>query len=28
VFADIVVKKHTHFDQVMGDTAAVRDDWR
>ena len=28
VFADIIVKKHTHFDQVMGDTAAVRDDWR
>jgi len=28
MFGDIVVKKHTHFDQVMGDTAAVRDDWR
>lgn len=28
VFADIIVKKHTHFDQVMGDTSEVRDDWR
>ncbi len=28
VFGDIVVKKHSHFDQVMGDPDAVRDDWR
>ena len=27
-FGDIVVKKHSHFDQVMGDPDAVRDDWR
>ena len=27
-FADILVKKHTGFDQVMNDTLAARDDWR
>lgn len=28
VFGDIVLKKHTMFDTVLGDTGAVRDDWR
>ena len=28
VFGDIVLKKHTMFDTVLGDTAAVKDDWR
>ena len=28
VFGDILVKKHTMFDSVFGDEAAVRDDWR
>ncbi len=28
VFGDIVIKKYTHFDEVMGDATAVRDDWR
>jgi segregation and condensation protein A len=27
-FGDILVKKHTSFDQVMNDTLAARDDWR
>jgi segregation and condensation protein A len=27
-FADIVVKKHSAFEQVMNDTMAARDDWR
>jgi segregation and condensation protein A len=27
-FGDILVKKHTGFDQVMNDTLAARDDWR
>lgn len=27
-FADILVKKHAAFDQVMNDTMAARDDWR
>jgi segregation and condensation protein A len=27
-FGDIVVKKHTHFDALLGETAAIRDDWR
>src|SRR5580692_5854963 len=27
-FGDILVKKHTAFDQVMNDTLAARDDWR
>jgi segregation and condensation protein A len=28
VFGDILVKKHTMFDTVFGEEAAVRDDWR
>ncbi len=28
VFGDVVIKKYTHFDQIMGDTTSVRDDWR
>jgi len=28
VFGDIVIKKHTHFDAIMGDNDAVRDDWQ
>ena len=28
VFGDILVKKHTNFDAIMGDQSAVRDDWR
>jgi segregation and condensation protein A len=28
VFGDIVLKKHTQFDSVMGETSPVRDDWR
>jgi segregation and condensation protein A len=28
VFGDIVLKKHTMFDNVLGDTGAVKDDWR
>jgi segregation and condensation protein A len=27
-FADILVKKHSAFEQVMNDTLAARDDWR
>ncbi len=27
-FADIYVKKHTSFEQVLNDTLATRDDWR
>ena len=27
-FGDIVLKKHTMFDSVLGDTGAVKDDWR
>ena len=27
-FADITIKKHTSFEQVMNDTLAARDDWR
>jgi segregation and condensation protein A len=27
-FGDIMVKKHSAFDQVMNDTLAARDDWR
>ena len=27
-FGDILMKKHTSFDQVMNDTLAARDDWR
>jgi segregation and condensation protein A len=28
LFGEIVVRKHTHFDEVMNEQAAVRDDWR
>jgi segregation and condensation protein A len=28
VFGEVLVRKHTHFDQVMTEQAAVRDDWR
>jgi segregation and condensation protein A len=28
VFGEVLVRKHTHFDQVMSEQAAVRDDWR
>lgn len=28
VFDDIIIKKHTNFDSVMGDSSAVRDDWK
>jgi len=27
-FGDIVLKRHTMFDSVLGDTSAVKDDWR
>jgi segregation and condensation protein A len=27
-FGDIVLKKHTNFDAVLGDDATVRDDWK
>src|SRR5438067_6924206 len=27
-FGEIVIKKHANFDAVLGETAAVRDDWR
>src|SRR5947209_9876355 len=27
-FGEIVIKKHAQFDAVLGDAAAVRDDWR
>jgi segregation and condensation protein A len=28
LFGEIVVRKHTHFDDIMNEHAAVRDDWR
>lgn len=28
LFGEIVVRKHTHFDEVMNEKSAVRDDWR
>src|SRR5581483_3988859 len=28
LFGEIVVRKHTHFEEVMNQQAAVRDDWR
>ncbi len=28
VFGDIVLKKHTNFDQVLGDSTGFRDDWK
>jgi len=28
LFGEIAIRKHTHFDEVMNEQAAVRDDWR
>ena len=28
VYSDIILKKHPMFDTVMGEGAAVRDDWK
>ena len=28
LFGEIVVRKHTHFDEIMKEQSAVRDDWR
>jgi segregation and condensation protein A len=28
MFGEIAVKKHTHFDAIASEQAAVRDDWR
>jgi segregation and condensation protein A len=28
LFGEIAIRKHTHFDEVMNEHAAVRDDWR
>ena len=28
LFGEIAVRKHTHFEEVMDQRAAVRDDWR
>jgi segregation and condensation protein A len=28
LFGEIAVRKHTHFDEIMSEQAAVRDDWR
>jgi segregation and condensation protein A len=28
LFGEIAVRKHTHFDDIMNEKAAVRDDWR
>ena len=28
LFGEIAVRKHTHFEQIMNERAAVRDDWR
>ena len=28
LFGEIAIRKHTHFDEVMNERAAVRDDWR
>ena len=28
LFGEIAVRKHTHFDEIMNEQAAVRDDWR
>ena len=28
LFGEVLVRKHAHFDQVMTEQAAVRDDWR
>jgi segregation and condensation protein A len=28
LFGEIAIRKHTHFDEIMNEQAAVRDDWR
>ena len=28
IFGEIAIRKHTHFDEVMNERAAVRDDWK
>jgi hypothetical protein len=28
VFSDIIIKKHSSFDQVMSEAIAARDDWK
>jgi segregation and condensation protein A len=28
LFGEIAVKKHTHFEELLKEQAAVRDDWR
>jgi segregation and condensation protein A len=28
MFGEIAVRKHTHFDEIMNEQSAVRDDWR
>ena len=28
LFGEIAVRKHTHFDDIMNEQSAVRDDWR
>ena len=28
IFGEVLVRKHSHFEQVMTEQAAVRDDWR
>jgi segregation and condensation protein A len=28
LFGEILVRKHAHFDEVMKEQAAIRDDWR
>jgi segregation and condensation protein A len=28
MFGEIAIRKHTHFDEIMNEQSAVRDDWR
>jgi segregation and condensation protein A len=28
LFGEIAVRKHTHFDEIMTEQSAVRDDWK
>jgi len=28
VFGEVLVRKHSHFEEVMTEHAAVRDDWK
>jgi len=28
VFGEVLIRKHVHFDEVMTEQAAIRDDWR